>query len=83
MTSVDTFRAGEVIFTSRHADSARLRQCIAIPTMSEDESLNLLLQRAPLSKEERYMVEKYFQLQAVSLSLLLKLGLISLHATCN
>lgn len=40
-----------VLFTSRHADSERLGQCIRVATMSEDESVNLLLQRSPNEKE--------------------------------
>lgn len=42
---------GHVLFTSRHANSERLGQCIRVDTMSEDESLNLLLQRSPNEEE--------------------------------
>ena len=43
---------GSILFTSRHADSARLGHLIEVFGMDENESLNLLLQRGPLDEEE-------------------------------
>ena len=47
-------RNGRILFTSRHEDSARLGYSIDISKMSEEESLELLLQRKPLNEEERF-----------------------------
>ncbi|MCJ1249271.1 hypothetical protein MMC30_006494 [Trapelia coarctata] len=43
---------GHILFTSRHADSARLGYPIIVSELTEDESLNLLLQRLPSNDEE-------------------------------
>lgn len=43
---------GHILFTSRHADSERLGHCIRVATMSEDESMDLLLQRSPNEDEK-------------------------------
>ena len=44
---------GHILFTSRHADSERLGHCIKVATLSEDESINLLLQRSPNEDEKQ------------------------------
>ena len=41
-----------ILFTSRHADTARLGHTIEVSNMREMESLELLLQREPLNDEE-------------------------------
>ena len=45
-------RSGRTLFTSRHQDSARLGHKIDASTMTENESLKLLLQRLPLNEVE-------------------------------
>ena len=45
-------RSGQILFTSRHQDSARLGHKIDASTMTENESLELLLQRLPLNEDE-------------------------------
>ena len=45
-------RSGRTLFTSRHQDSARLGHKIDASTMTENESLELLLQRLPLNEDE-------------------------------
>ena len=45
-------RSGQTLFTSRHQDSARLGHKIDASTMTENESLKLLLQRLPLNEDE-------------------------------
>ena len=45
-------RSGRILFTSRHQDSARLGHKIDTSTMTENESLELLLQRPPLNEDE-------------------------------
>ena len=45
-------RSGQTLFTSRHQDSARLGHKIDASTMTENESLELLLQRLPLNEDE-------------------------------
>ena len=42
---------GSILFTSRHPDSARLGHRVAISAMSDEESLQLLLQGSPVSEE--------------------------------
>lgn len=49
---VPTGKSGRILFTSRHQDSARLGHKIDASTMTEDESLKLLIQRLPLSEDE-------------------------------
>lgn len=49
---------GRILFTSRHQDSARLGHRIEISVMTENESLEVLLQRLPRNDEEaRYARE--------------------------
>lgn len=50
---VPSGKNGHVLFTSRHEDSERLGHCIRVAAMSEDESVNLLLQRSP-TEDENY-----------------------------
>lgn len=49
---VPSGKNGHVLFTSRHGDSERLGHCIRVATMSEDESVDLLLQRSPNEDEK-------------------------------
>ena len=42
-----------ILFTSRHADSARLGHTIKVSGMSEEDSLQVLLQRVPQNEDER------------------------------
>ena len=46
-----TGKNGHVLITSRHRDSARLGQEIVVSSMTEDESVNLLLRRAARGNE--------------------------------
>lgn len=45
-------KEGRILFTSRHAHSARLGHKINVSDMTENESLKLLLQRPPLDDQE-------------------------------
>ena len=45
-------KSGRILFTSRHQDSARLGYKIDASTMTENESLELLLQRLPHTEDE-------------------------------
>ena len=49
---VPSGKCGRILFTSRHHDSARLGYKIDASTMTENESLKLLLQRLPLNEDE-------------------------------
>ena len=49
---VPSGKCGRILFTSRHHDSARLGHKIDASTMTENESLRLLLQRLPLNEDE-------------------------------
>ena len=49
---VPSGKCGRILFTSRHHDSARLGYKIDASTMTENESLRLLLQRLPLNEDE-------------------------------
>ena len=49
---------GHILFTSRHEDSARLGYKIEISRMSEEESLELLLQRQPRNEDELFYGRK-------------------------
>ena len=49
---VPSVKSGRILFTSRHQDSARLGHKIDASTMTENESLELLLQRLPLNEDE-------------------------------
>ena len=51
-------RSGRILFTSRHQDSARLGHKIDVSTMTENESLQLLLQRPPLNEAESMHARK-------------------------
>ena len=44
---------GRILFTSRHADSKRLGYPITVSGMSDEESLDLLLQRPPIDQSEK------------------------------
>jgi hypothetical protein len=44
---------GRILFTSRHEDAARLGHRITVSGMSEQESINLLLQRPPIDEPEK------------------------------
>jgi hypothetical protein len=48
---IEQGKNGSILFTSRHGDSARLRQLIKVSTMTEEESLDFLIQ-GPLSSTE-------------------------------
>ena len=45
-------RNGRILFTSRHQDSARLGHSIDASTMTENESVELLLHKLPLSEDK-------------------------------
>ena len=45
-------KSGRILFTSRHRDSTRLGHKVDASTMTENESLKLLLQRLPLHEDE-------------------------------
>jgi hypothetical protein len=47
LSYLPTSDCGSILFTSRHADSARLGHLIEVSGMNESESPNLLLQREP------------------------------------
>ena len=49
---VPSGKCGRIVFTSRHQDSARLGYQVDVSSMTENESLKLLLQRLPLSENE-------------------------------
>jgi NB-ARC domain len=55
---VPTGANGSILFTSRHQDSGRLGHLIKVSTMTEDESIELLLHKSSFSVEEKAEASK-------------------------